>query len=223
MYFPELVEKVMTETNRPDLIKETQNAIQAATMWAHTLDYWYKDSVAAFAEFNVQQHNQILDVSTIDRFRAISYVRRNPDENKYGFSRPVGSWWLEHNPVFMQRVDPDDILDDFRLYRKNVYFQMGYSLYMRADIPFRTALLGYYTYPNTHLANNGQNFNSWIAAENPYIIIYYATASIFNKIGDETQAAIYMKPPADQGGEYGGMIADFLRNLRLSNVIPNGA
>jgi hypothetical protein len=81
-------------------------------------------------------------------------------------------------------------------------------------------LAGWYGYPNVDTKNNGLNFDSWIARELPYAIIYDAASKIFQMIGQQETSRKYDAP--ETPGSDGGLVQQQIRMLRIGNTVAAG-
>lgn len=122
---------------------------------------------------------------------------------------------------FLKRVDIGDILDPYGYEKQNVWYQAGQQLNMKSNTAFQFATIGYYKYPNIDITGTNQpNFQSWIAQELPYVIIYRACASVHAKISEDKAYAMYMRPPAPgRGDETGGLFYQQLAILKRNNIL----
>lgn len=168
MTFTELVEEVYTLTNRPDLQAETKSAIKAATLKAHTSDYFTKDIYETGISFNESAYQQSLDLyELIPNFRALSYYRRVQDKN-------------DKSGTFFQVLSPEEMLDSYGQQRVDVAYVAGRVLETRAAVNYQYALLGAYVQPIITEAN----FCSWVAVIQPFAIVYEAAKIVYRAVGN---------------------------------------
>lgn len=190
-----LVNDVYTLTNRPDLVGETLLAVKRATLKAHHLDYFYKDLVEDTIVFGTSEYFQTLDYRlNLTRWRAQKYFRKY-DET----SGTPGK--------FLTLLTPEEVLDNYFLSKEDIYYAAGDNLQIRSSTQEDYFLIGYYSNPDLVEAS----YTSWIALDNPYCIIFDATASIFKTIGYDQQNAVYQN-----------MVSEELTALRNSNIIASG-
>lgn len=83
MTLAEMIDAVVSDTNRPDLGTvasggdgQIPRAVFSATLSLHTIEYFYKDIVEINTIFPVSAYLQTLDTSTIPRYRALAYFRK---------------------------------------------------------------------------------------------------------------------------------------------------
>ncbi len=222
MTLSELIAAVYTETNRPDLVPETMQSVLEATLSAHLSDNYCIDIRTAMVVFDdptlfIQQ----LDTQTMPFYRNIAFIRKtNPQIMGIEQSQSLLPNNLMYPPTqfnFLRRVDIGNILDEFGYELRDIYYQAGNSINIKSSSALQYAMIGWYAYPN--LDATGMNFNSWIAKELPYVIIYKAAGAIYSKIGEDKSWAIYMKPYSPGGGyETGGSYWQQLAILQKLNI-----
>ena len=194
MTFDELVAEVFLITNRPDLTGETKSAVRAATLKAHKTDFYSKDIHETGVEFDTADFRQSLDyILFISNFRAIKYLRRVEDEND-----DVGK--------FFEIILPEEVLDNYGRNRVDIAYVAGRVLEIRASVEFSKALLGAYVYPIVR----EDAYDSWVAEQFPFSIIYEAARVVFKAIGYDEQSATFTQLVAE---EY-----NLLRMSALSDV-----
>lgn len=228
---PGLVDSVYTETNRPDLVAETLSAVVSATMRMHSLDFWYKDIRTAQIVFDEELYIQVEDTRDLPYYRSIAYMRKNDPSLAEFQQNPSLLPPLTSNvagiPVsivstmaFLRVITPDDILDSYNAEKLDVVYQVGSSLMIKSSTALTYVLAGWYGYPNTDTRNDGNLFDSWIARELPYAIIYDAASKIFQQIGQQETSRKYDAP--ESPGNPGGLVQQQISLLRIGNTTPQG-
>jgi hypothetical protein len=235
--FTTLCNSVYTETARPDLVAETQSAVIAATLTMHSLEFFNRDIQSALLVFDSAAYIQTIDTTVLPRFRKMSYIRKwdptyyNLETNPATASilPPINSAAGVLNTnlalAFMTIVAVDDVMDQYNDEKPDVAYQVGDTFMMKSSTKFQQANIGWYSYPNTDLANIGSGcpaYSSWIANEFPYAIIYHAAGSVLQKTGENESAAAYIKPGNQNTGDPGGLIAQQISMLRNSTVGQTG-
>lgn len=217
MNFTDLCNEVITLTNRPDLVNETQLAVRAGTLRAHHTDFYYKDLVEQSLQFSVSQFWQHIQLSTFPNFRALKYLRKyfpgitaaNYAPNNlpplYGFYSEGGNL---PDGRFFDVITPEEVLDGYGANRVDVAYIAGQQINCRSGDNFQYLLCGYYQNPNLIPAT----YSSWIANEFPYAIIYAAAAIIFKTIGYDEQNAAYQN-----------LMSEEITMLRMSNLVAVGS
>ena len=197
MNLAELTAEVYTITGRPDRTAETLTAIKAATLKAHQSDFYYKDLFETGVSFDSAAYVQQLDYrGLIPLWRSIKYLRKlDVTTSPYTPGR------------FMTLVVPENVLDRYQVEKDNIYYVAGAYVNIKSDDLQQTYLLGCYLNPD--ITSGG--YNSWVAEDHPYAIIFDAAATVFKAIGKDDEAAAYRQLNAEQ-----------LAMLRTSNIVANG-
>jgi hypothetical protein len=173
--FAQLVSDVMTLTNRPDLVNETNIAIRAATLKAHQSDDYIKDLQEYSVTFSAVDFYQSLDYkSIIPLWRKPRYIRK--------YNNTTGA-----PDKLLIYIEPEKVIDSYGYNRLDVFYVAGANIQIRSSTELQYILLGAYINPNITI--NG--YSSWIADDHPFCIIYEAVAIIFKTIGYDEQVPIY--------------------------------
>lgn len=227
MNLAQLTAAVATETARPDLIDEILQAVLEATLSVHTIENFYKDIQEAQVVFDIPtNYLQQLDTSNIPYYRNMAYVRKSAPiltqvEQTNGLL-PNTSLYPPNQYNFLKRVDIGDVLDTYGYEKRDIWYQSGQQINIKSSTPLQYATVGWYKYPN--LDPTGVLYNSWIAVEMPYVIVYKAAAGIFAKIGEDKSWSIYSKMPVPgQGYETGGLYYQQLAQLIRNNILAEGS
>lgn len=195
MTLTELIAEVYTLTNRPDLVAQTLTAVRSATLKLHQLDYFYKDLFETGVAFTTSDYIQQLEYRTlIPKWRALKYIRKTD---------VTGSDTLG----FFDIIVPENILDQYNINRDNVAYAAGAFVQLRSSTAFQYIILGCYVNPDI----TASTYDSWIALDHPYAIIFEAAAAVFKMIGDTEQFAAYTQLAAQQAAE-----------VKLSNIQSTG-
>jgi hypothetical protein len=195
MTLTELQDEVYTLTNRPDLVTQTLAAIRAATLKLHQMDYFPKDIFETGIIFTPAAYLQTLEFrNIIPRYRAFKYLRKTDSTGT-----ELGA--------FIDLIDPTNSLDYFNTTRSDVCYLAGQALQIRSSTELQYALFGCYIQPDITVAT----YDSWIAVDHPYAIVYEAAASVFKSVGDTEQFAAFSQLSAAQMAE-----------VRLSNILAQG-
>lgn len=195
--FAELVADVYTATNRPDLVTQTALAVKVATLKAHQSDFYPKDIFETGITWSPAAYQQSLAYRTlVPRWRALKYLR------KYDNSVSPGE-----AGKFFDILTPEQVLDGYGIQKDDVCYLGGEQLEIRSSTQDGYMLLGCYVNPILDSAS----YNSWIALDHPYCIVYMAAQKILNDIGFDEQARRLDKEIAEQVGL-----------LKMSNILANG-
>jgi len=178
--FSELCSDVYILTNRPDLVAETKLAVRAATLKAHQSDFYPKDLFEVGIFWPTPDYLQSLDYRLlIPRWRAFKYLR------KYANGAPGN---------FIKLLTPEQTLDGYSINREDICYVAGEMLEIRSSTADDNMILACYVNPDT----SENSFNSWIALDHPYAIVYEAARSIFKQIGFDEQATSIRQEVAEQ-------------------------
>ena len=180
--FSSLVADVMSLTNRPDLVNETNLAVKAATLKAHHSDDYIRDFSEYSITFSGADYYQSLDFkNVVPLWRKPRYIRKfNLDTSLPG--------------DFLKYIEPEKVVDEFGASRQDIYYVAGSNIQIRSSNLLQYILVGAYCNPVVVPAN----FNSWIADDYPFAIIYEAAAIIFKTVGYDEQVPVYRQMVAEQ-------------------------
>jgi hypothetical protein len=223
MNLQELISAVYTETNRPDLVDETLQAILEATLSVHTCEQFPKDIVEATVTFDDPLlHVQTLDTTAIPNYRSVAYIRKfDPGINSVqttGNILPNQNIYRATQFNFLKRVDIGDIVDRYGYEKTDVWYQAGNLINIKSTTALAYVTLAWYRYPD--LDPTGANFSSWIANEGPWCIVYKASGQVYAKIGEDKSSAIYLRQPTPgQSEETGGSFYQQLAILKRNNIL----
>lgn len=180
--FASLVADVISLTNRPVLVNETKLAVQAATLKAHQMDDWIKDLREYSIQFSSSDFYQSLDYKQLlPLWRKPRYVR------KYDITgAAVGK--------FLTYLEPEQVIDGYGADRADIFYVAGDSLQIKSSTSLQYALLACYVNPDITEAG----YNSWIADDHKFAIVYEAVAIIFKTIGYDEQVPVYREMVKEQ-------------------------
>lgn len=233
--FQGLCNKVATVTNRSDMLSVASGgtgdiplAVQAATLKMHTSDgsFFFKDIQSGQVKFDQAAWIQVLDTSSFPRYRNMSYFRKNdPSLASYQLNPsllpPLVSsyngipYTILQSMLPLTPIEPNNILDEFGVERQDVYYQAGASLFIKSSTSLNYGLMGWYAYPNVGSDDIGTGYDSWIAREYPFAIIYDAASTILQGIGMTDAARKFDNPET-------GLVSSHMTALRNSNVVVKG-
>ena len=180
--FASLVTDTMYLTNRPDLVNETALAVKAATLKAHQSDDYIKDFKEYSLMFDDSAYYQTLDYKAIlPLWRKPRYIRKYDATNSaYG--------------IFLEYVEPEKVIDEYKVDRTDIFYVAGANVQIKSSTLLQYVLAGIYENPT--VTSNG--FNSWIADDHPFAIVYEAAAIIFKTIGRDDQVPVYRGMAGEQ-------------------------
>lgn len=208
--FTDLLEQVTTITNRPDLDLDTRLALRQATLAAHRCDKFHRDIRELALTVGLPSDgtaNYQLDIpSYFPNWRAFAYIR------------PYNSITGSTSRIVIgpdQFIAPDGILDPYSDERVNIAYVAGSNVNIKLEAAYDSFLVGYYQNP---ILTPDDSYASWIAEEQPSLVVLDASRKILESIGYEDAAArlkvMLFGPNGDYhnviGGEYGILKASSL-------------
>jgi hypothetical protein len=195
MTLNELIAEVYTITNRPDLVAQTLTAVRSATLKLHQSDYYYKDLRETGVSFVSALYVQQLEYRPLfPKWRALKYVRKTD---------AAGT----DTGAFLELVVPENVLDNYKQNRNDICYVAGEVIHIRSSTQLQYIILGRYDSPD--ITQSG--YDSWIALDHPYAIVFEAASTVFKMIGDTDQFAAYTQLAGMQ-----------LVELRNSNILAAG-
>lgn len=196
MTLAELIQEVYTITGRPDRVAETSSAIRAATLKAHRVDYFYKDLWENGLKFqSAEFYQQFSYRELVPRWRAVKYLR---------YYDAVGM----APGKFLTLVPPEMVLDGtYKVAKEDIFYIAGEYVQLKLASKQQYFLLGCYRNPD--ITDTG--YDSWVAIDHPYAIVYDAAATVFKAIGKDEEAAAYKTLVAQ---EYAVLVS--------SNIVAEG-
>lgn len=199
MTLTELINEVYILTNRPDLTGQTLAAVRSATLRAHLSDFYYKDikentiaydSLAGLQQFEYK--------ALFPRWRSLKYLRKLDISTS------------PYTPgAFFNILDVTDILDPYKVTKDNICYVAGTTLHARSSVAFQYCSIGYYS--NPLIGSTNATFESWIADDFPWSIIYEAAARICKSIGKVAQGNAFKLDAAEQ-----------IALVKISSILANG-
>ena len=185
MNFAELLAAVYILTVRPDLVGETTLAIQQATLQLHRQDYYSKDLFETGISFPTSDYTQSLNYrQLIPTWRALKYLRKYQTDQSYS-QWPI--WDLPLTPLpapgyEIKVIEIEKVLDDYKQERYDVAYLAGEVIQIKSSTQEQYYLLGCYVNP---VITPDVNYNSWIALDHPYAIVYKAASIVAGIIGND--------------------------------------
>jgi len=195
MNFTELLTEVFDLTKRPDLTVRTSQAVRAATLKMHLIDYFPKDLVESGVQFASAEFFQSFDYKNVfPLWRSIKYFR------KYDI---VGGSAGKKLDV----ITPAGIFDSYGIEKSDVMYQAGSVFNIKMSTQEQYFLCGFYQYPDC----TADGYTSWIAVDQPWAIIYEAAKSIMKTTGRDEDAAAMETDMRQQIAE-----------LTINNILAEG-
>ena len=226
MNLNELIEAVYTETGRPDMVSETTQYVTASIMKMHLRGRYLKDIQAAKISFDNTGHIQTLDTSTLTGYRQMIYLMPSdvnqtittdlipgciPQDNRLP---PLWWYFADDNPGgLIEIVEAADIFDVQGFRKQNIAYQAGSTLYIKTQRSIQYLQAAWLRYPV--ISSDPDVFDSWIARELPYTIIFDAAAATFVKLGQQDQSRSYNSTDPENPG----LVKSWLDLLDMNNVV----
>jgi hypothetical protein len=174
--FNAIVEDVFTITNARHLVNETTMAVKSAVLQLHRRDNFAKDLAEFTIEFPTSDNLQSIDYRTLfPQYRSLAYLRKY--DNSGAANAGAGK--------FFEIITPAQVLDSYQRQRSDVCYLAGALINIRSCEKFQYAMIGFYQNPNVA---SPATFNSWIADEAYYAVVYLAASIIFgSSLGDSAR------------------------------------
>lgn len=209
-----MVAMVYTETARPDLTAETQQAVQSSTLKMHLRGKYFRDIQPAILNFGTASYLNVFDTSTLTRYRQMIYMRPSdanavittdllwpcPTDATPSPQLPP-LWWgfadSDAGGLIKILDDPADIFDIQGYQKQNIAYQAGTNLYIKTILSLQYMQAAWLTYPDV----GTMTYSSWIADLLPYVIVFDAAASVFGSVGQYDIAQQYNSVNPDNPGK----------------------
>lgn len=160
----DLVAEIISLTNRPDLTAETDLALRQAVRAAHKSGKYWRDlalvSVTGLSEDTLQD----IPLSNFPQFRQAIYVKSGTGDK------------------FYKAIAIDDLLDDYNVFKLNVYYGFGTSIKLRSSAPETSYDVAYYKYP---IVSPTSSFDSWIADQHRDLLVALAASNVCGMVGEQ--------------------------------------
>ncbi len=169
-----VVADVISITNRPDLVAETEIAVRAATLSCHSFGMYPRDLNTQLIKITEPAYIQSLDTTTLmPRIRGLSSVFLSD---------------INDDPMTYPEIEVTDINDirdpEYRTMKNNIAYLAGTVVHIRSEVQTYGYLVSYYQYPSTVRAS----YNSWIAQTAKDIIVMYAAHLVLRANGNQEKA-----------------------------------
>lgn len=188
MTFDDLVQGVVTNTNRPELLNETKQAIRRATVKMHNLDFFLADVTEGKLTIatSIQPRINLSDLG--NHFRKFAAIHPVVDGE-------IGKALTKIEPEIYKGAG-----------RKSGYYTLGGTLVIQNCGVVQGIVFQYYTTPIT----SDDRYNSWIASSHPFAIIDEASATVLASVGNMEKANFYRGLVGNKLPRPSGHIAEIL-------------
>lgn len=181
----QMVNDTMILTKRKDLVDATVLAVKSATLKLHKSDFYIPDLFETGVSFDSALYQQELSIKELVlNFRSMYYVSKVVQD----FSAPNGY----RAGTRLRIVDPLLTADDYGVTLTDSWYQAGFNIKINSSTEEQHYILGMWLNPQLE----DEKYDSWIAREVPYAIIYDAAATVFKNIGFDEQAAMFRQDTA---------------------------
>ena len=192
MTYTEILDAVVSLTNREDMAAEIQTAIQASTLRVHQSDYYSRDVTEDTITLAGTDYLHSISIQAMfPRFRAVKYLRK---WDPTGID-PISGLPTGLAGAFFDVLDPEAIMDTYGVNKENIYYVTGGALQLRSSTQISSLLAGWYQSPK--ISPVGQ-FSSWIAEVVPHAIIFDACSIIFQMVAQQEQSRKFDALVAEQ-------------------------
>lgn len=180
MDYNQLVSEVLSIVKRPDQQARIESAVRAATLKAHRQDYFFRDLKETGVTFTTPSFIQNFLPTQIfgARFRKVKYIR------VWNYDATDANHGMLGN--FLTPIDIENSIDGYGYTKADVYYMAGELLQIRTTMQLSHCLVGAYVNP---IVATPETFDSWIAEQQPYAIIYEAARQLFMQIGKTSDAS----------------------------------
>jgi hypothetical protein len=169
MGLTDLIQEVITNTNRPELLAETKLAIRRATIKMHNLDYFTGDITEGKLSITPTIKPRIDMTQFGQRFRKFSAIYVMID-GKLSKAIP--------------KIDPEVFNSSSAT---SGYYTLGGTLVIQNCGVVSGIIFQYYTAPVT----TDDDYNSWIASKHPFAIIDEASRTVLASVGNLEKANFF--------------------------------
>lgn len=217
--FVDLVNAVAIETVRPDMGLLSQGgdgripqAILGSILKLHGMDFWLRDVKFADVIFETTAFIQQLDLSVLPRYRALALARKwDPTLDSFQLNPTllppltinIGGQVVSSKLALkkFEIITVTDFNDDYDVEKVDVAYLMGSNINFKSSTALAQAKIGWYQHPYLGTVDKDyEDFDSWIAQEYFFAIIYDASSNIMQKIGMTDAARKYDNPDPNNPG-----------------------
>lgn len=164
--YTELVTDILAWTNRPDLTAEMNLGIKNAIRAAHRAGKLVRDLVTVQVPLELAQIQSIdLTAAPFTKVRQVLTVKPTDVDREY------------------TGVDVLDLYDVDGYARTNIFYQIGTTLHIRADVPVELVDINYWQQPT--IPTDLTTLNDWIVEEYSDLIVLWAAATVLAAAGEQ--------------------------------------
>lgn len=175
--FADVYAKTVEFTKRPELVALTESCVRSATLKAHQVDFFIRDSAITPLTYTVDNSAVFVNIANIStqlpRLRSIELLQ----------SIDLSSLLPTEN---LEYKEYGDFWDTDRVLRSSVFTQIGDTLRVRPAVQTGRFDVLYYQLPNVTSAA----YSSWIADNHLEDVAMWAAASVWARTGFIEQARV---------------------------------
>lgn len=168
--FKTIYDGVVALTDRPELVRETEQAILRSTLRMHHIDFFWRDKTNTGMVTSAGR-------SAVVPLTALPRLRKPHSVTAYSDSTPTPLTICLADQLFKDPVTHS------ASYIANAAIINGSNITIRARNVFNAVAIEYYMNPETDMSK----YDSWIASTYPFAIIDDAAATVFYAIGANEQ------------------------------------
>lgn len=231
MEFAEIVQQICDEVDRPEMTFKSQDgtgeAVRAAVssvLTLHGREFYLRDIKEQIVILPASAYIFAVPVDALVRFRKVAYLRKwDPTWNSSQLDPSVQAPNLNMPNALnlLREISPDNLFDSYGYERDNVWYLAGTNLQCKSNTALTQVKVGFYQRPLVEPGEDGNYslFDSWIAREYPYAVIYHAASKIFNSIGQNDNSRKYDRPPSAARNDAGGLVQEQIAIIDMNNII----
>ena len=199
MTFNELVEAVITNTNRPELLRETKLAVQRSTIKMHQLDFFSNDLTQGSISFTPAINPRIDTTQLGKGFRKLAAIQASIGKGSF------------------QTLGPIDLMTAMETKGQVGYTTIGGSIVIQSGgLSVGQLIFNYYTNPVV----DESGFNSWVANNHPFAIIDDASAAVLYSVGNTERGNFFANLVGAKLPRPSGHVAEILGNNEIGYIQP---
>lgn len=160
----ELQADVVTWTNRPTLVAETQLALRNAIRTAHRQGKFWRDLTTVPVTLVANQVQTLILTDTCPRMRQLAYVKDIAHDG-----------YLEEAQIL-------DLLDSDGFPKNDVYWGIGDNLNIRSAYGSTSYEIAYYRQPVT---TPPESIEDWLLRDYFDVVVLLAAASVLGSVGEQ--------------------------------------
>jgi hypothetical protein len=155
---------VITWTNKPTRVAETELALRQAIRKAHRLGKFWRDLVILPVTLPADPVQSLSIADDLPRFRQIGYVN------------------VKDTDIYFDPAETLDLLDNDKNPRLDVYYAIGEQLYIRPSQAYTQYEIAYYRQPVT---TPPESIDDWLLADYRDVVVLLAASTVLGVMGEQ--------------------------------------